>query len=49
MGERDYVLVPAEDLMHDPVRFFLARRRDSPLLTSALVTAPRTWGAITWE
>ena len=22
MGERDYVLVPMEDLMHDPVRFF---------------------------
>ncbi len=29
LGERDYVLVPMEDLMHDPVRF-LTHSGDRP-------------------
>ena len=49
LGERDYVIVPMEDLMHDPVRFLthggvavLPREQRVGAVTSDL-------GPIVWE
>ena len=49
MGERDYVLVPMEDLMHDPVRFFSHGGVEIAPPDQRVGHVTEDLGAITWE
>ena len=49
MGERDYVLVPMEDLMHDPVRFFSHGGVEIAPPDQRVGHVTEDLGVITWE
>jgi len=49
MGERDYVLVPMEHLMHDPVRFFSHGGVEIVPPDQRVGHVTEDLGAITWE